>query len=158
MGEPSSPVSPATTIQSPVSPTKGKAAKGKSPAKPPAKPPVNGGNPLSSITSLPLPTEQKAESARSYLKTLPGAKEKVKSRPDGGNSIFSGFKNMMANDEQDGEMKKTSTGLSTFNRLGTKMMDHARKVFGIGVEERKASLRWDKFVQVRKSYVRSSFY
>jgi len=108
-----------------------------------------------SSISLALPTEQKAESARSYLASI-GAnqtKTKVKTRPDQPveekKSLFTklGFrgKDKEAKNEPS---KQEQQKINVFGGLKKKSKLCAQKLFGISVEDRKGSLKWEQFVQL----------
>lgn len=112
----------------------------------------------SSTTSLPLPTEQTAQSARTYLKSegLDAEKTKVKTRADHGNlfsipekkkGLFSRFTREKAEKpEVDQEAK-----FSMFSNLSKRAKTYMHQLLSTTEDEKRglAPMKWDHFVKVR---------
>ncbi|KAH8119258.1 hypothetical protein DFH11DRAFT_1686181 [Phellopilus nigrolimitatus] len=109
---------------------------------------ISGTTAFGSTTSLPLPAEQKAESARAYLAKLAEAKTKVKTRPDqqldtesekGRTRLFSKFGSSKEKPKEDVKQKNTAN-------TGTM----ARKLFGVSAQDKKGALKWEQFLQIMR--------
>lgn len=104
-----------------------------------------------STYSLP---EQRAESAKSYLASLTSdKKEKVKTRPEEAEekkSLFKklGFRSKDAKPKEPEPNRAEKRTENVFVGLRKKSKICARKLFGLAVEDRKGSLKWDQFVHV----------
>ncbi|KAL5485099.1 hypothetical protein ACEPAI_7741 [Sanghuangporus weigelae] len=121
---------------------------------------------FASTTTLQLPQEQKAPSARSYLKEIPGAKTKVKTRrepateanaettpvkKDRKGGLFGRFKGRDGDEsKEDRKKKKQESDLSVFARLRKKTAGHLRKLLGVSAQDKKGSLKWEQFLQVMR--------
>lgn len=115
---------------------------------------ISGTTAFGSTTSLPLPAEQKAESARAYLAKLAEAKTKVKTRPDqqldaepekGRTRLFSKFGSSKEKPKEDVKQKNTA---NVFANLKKKTGTMARKLFGVSAQDKKGALKWEEFLQV----------
>ena len=117
---------------------------------------------VGSTVSLPLPTEQKAESARKYLAQagLDQIKTKVKTRPDqpaeekeekvGRPRLFGRFG---GGESKESDKNNTSSASAVFGRLRHKTSMVARKVFGVTAQDKKGSVKWEQFLQVSSSLI-----
>ncbi|KAL5523887.1 hypothetical protein ACEPAG_8060 [Sanghuangporus baumii] len=121
---------------------------------------------FASTTTLPLPHEQKAPSARSYLKEIPSTKTKVKTRrepaaeanvettlkkKDRKGGLFGRFKGRNGDEsKEDQKKKKKESGVGVFARLRKKTAGHLRKLLGVSAQDKKGSLKWEQFLQVMR--------
>ncbi|KAL5507170.1 hypothetical protein ACEPAH_6626 [Sanghuangporus vaninii] len=121
---------------------------------------------FASTSTLPLPQEQKAPSARSYLKEIPGAKTKVKTRrepapetdaettPMKTNRKGGLFGRLKSRDDdeskEDKKKKKKESDRNIFARLRKKTAGHLRKLLGVSAQDKKGSLKWEQFLQVMR--------
>ncbi|KII92754.1 hypothetical protein PLICRDRAFT_37552 [Plicaturopsis crispa FD-325 SS-3] len=151
----------ATPSPSPASPPRKKTAPAK-PMSPPARAPSVSSSTLPgmSTTSLPLPAEQTAQSARSYLQSekVEAPKTKIKSRPDhpslfGTDNKSSFFSKFSRKDkEQVVEPEKQGTKRSWFSKLGKKTSTYMHQLLNTSEDETKGTkpMKWDTFLKVMR--------
>jgi hypothetical protein len=159
---PTSPVGPSPANNIPSTPTKGKkTAESTSKIPVPTSPTASTiARPFESSASLPLPTEQIAQSAHAYIQSegLANQKSKVKSRPDYGNLItapkqgffakFGKRKDKTEEDEDEEDIRGNTN--SWFSRLGKKTAVYMRQL--VGADDKLAPMKWEHFLKVRKPF------
>ncbi|KAH8107794.1 hypothetical protein BXZ70DRAFT_997460 [Cristinia sonorae] len=160
---------PAPAAPAPQSPAPAPPKKKAAPKPKPAAASTASLNTFGSTTSLPLPQQSTAQSARSYLQSagLGFGKQKVKTRGDAADlntipekkkSIFSRFKRSKGDkagdkdDDEDEDDEPTGDKGSFFSHLSKKTSNYMHQLIG-GTETKKggiAPLKWENFVKVMK--------